>query len=275
MSGRLSGRSALIAGGARGIGRTQAVRFAEEGADLIVLDCCAGGSTTPEVSRADLAETVRQIEALGRRAFAVDVDVRDQKALDAALAQGVASLGRLDIVCTTTEIGSAGNIVELPSVVWQTMLDVHLTGVWKTCKAAIPHMLASDGVGGSIVLTGSDAGLRGTAGGGHRAAAEHGVVGLMRTLAKELAPKDIRVNTVHRSNASHDLTHDPDAIPGRREIANASLFLASDEARGITGVVLPVDVGHCRNNALPADESIGIRRQLQLSTRQLHKDGSG
>ncbi|WP_024795749.1 mycofactocin-coupled SDR family oxidoreductase [Tomitella biformata] len=272
---RLDGNAALITGAARGIGRAQAVRFAEEGADLILVDRCAAvqHSTTPGATSADLAETVRQVEALGRRAIAAVADVRDQEALDAAVARGVRELGRLDIVCATAGISSSGPADTMPAEVWQTMLDVNLTGVWKTCKAAIPHMINAD-QGGSIILVSSIAGLRGLVGVGHYTAAKHGVVGLMRSLAKELAPHRIRVNTVHPANTRTDMVQNPATmrtfVPGvaeptqaqfeaaaqtmhllpvplldPRDVANASLFLASDEARYITGATLPVDAGHC------------------------------
>lgn len=276
MSMRLAGKVALVTGGARGIGRAQAVRFAEEGADLIVVDRCAAveHSTTPGASSADLAETVGLIEGLGRKVVAIEADVRDQAAMDAALAQGVAALGRLDIVCGTAGISSAGPAVEMSEDTWQTMLDVNLTGVWKTCKAAIPHLIET-GEGGSIVLISSIAGLRGLVSVGHYAAAKTGVVGLMRSLSQELAPHSIRVNTVHPANTRTDMIVNPGTMrsfcPGvesptleqfeagtqsmhllpvpmldPRDIANACLFLASDEARYITGVTLPVDAGHCQ-----------------------------
>ncbi|WP_182347163.1 mycofactocin-coupled SDR family oxidoreductase [Tomitella gaofuii] len=274
-TGRLAGEVALITGGARGIGRAQAVRFAEEGADVIVVDRCApvDHSTTPGASPADLAETVRQVEALGRRIVAREADVRDQAGLDAAVAEGVAALGGLDIVCATAGISSAGPAVDLDEDVWQTMLDVNLTGVWKTCKAAIPHLLAT-GRGGAIVLVSSIAGLRGLVSVGHYAAAKTGVVGLMRSLAQELAEHRIRVNTVHPANTRTTMVQNEGTMrsfcPGPEhptqeqfeagtqsmhllpvpmlepvDIANASLFLASSEARYITGVTLPVDAGHC------------------------------
>lgn len=273
--GRLAGKTALITGAARGIGRAQAVRFAEEGADLILVDRCAAvaHSTTPGATSADLAETVRRIEELGRRAVPAEADVRDQGALDEAVARGVAALGGLDIVCATAGISSSGPSESMPAQVWQTMLDVNLTGVWKTCKAAIPHMIEAD-EGGSIILVSSIAGLRGLIGVGHYAAAKHGVVGLMRSLAKELAPHRIRVNTVHPANTRTDMIQNEGVmrtfVPGvaeptqaqfeaaaqtmhllpvplldPRDIANASLFLGSDEARHITGATLPVDAGHC------------------------------
>ncbi|NKY33232.1 mycofactocin-coupled SDR family oxidoreductase [Nocardia speluncae] len=275
MSARLTGKTALITGGARGIGRAQAVRFAEEGANVIVVDRCApvAHSTTPGSSSADLAETVRQVQALGRRIITFEADVRDQDALNSAVTEGTAEFGRLDILCATAGISSAGPAVELNEDTWQTMLDVNLTGVWKTCKAAIPHMLGS-GRGGSIVLISSIAGLRGLVGVGHYVAAKTGVVGLMRALAQELAESGIRVNTVHPANTRTTMIQNEGTMrsfcPGTdhptqeqfeagtasmhllpvpmlepADIANACLFLASDEARYITGVTLPVDAGHC------------------------------
>lgn len=275
MSTRLAGKTALITGGARGIGRAQAVRFAEEGANVIVVDRCAPveHSTTPGSSPADLAQTVRLVQALGRRIITFEADVRDQNALNSAVAEGVAELGHLDILCATAGISSAGPAVELAENTWQTMLDVNLTGVWKTCKAAIPHMLES-GRGGSIVLISSIAGLRGLVGVGHYVAAKTGVVGLMRALAQELAESGIRVNTVHPANTRTTMIQNEGTMrtfcPGTdhptqeqfeagtaamhllpvpmldpTDIANACLFLASDEARYITGVTLPVDAGHC------------------------------
>lgn len=275
MGARLAGKVALITGGARGIGRAQAVRFAEEGADLIVVDKCAPieHSTTPGSSRADLDETARRVESLGRRILVSEVDVRDQEALDRAVAAGVAALGHLDIICATAGISSSAPAVELTEDQWQTMLDVNLTGVWKTCKAAIPHVVDA-GNGGSIILVSSIAGLRGLVGVGHYVAAKTGVVGLMRSLAQELAESGVRVNSVHPANTRTTMIQNegtmrsfcpgvdhptqeqfeagtasmhllPTPMLDPVDIANASLFLASDEARYITGVTLPVDAGHC------------------------------
>ncbi|WP_127782979.1 mycofactocin-coupled SDR family oxidoreductase [Rhodococcus sp. X156] len=275
MSGRLAGKVALVTGAARGIGRAQAVRFAEEGADVIAVDVCAPveHATTPPATPADLAETVRLVESLGRTICAGQADVRDQQALSAAVDDGVARLGRLDVICATAGISSSGPAVEMGAEQWQTMLDVNLTGVWRTCKAGIPHVI-DGGRGGSIVLVSSIAGLRGLVSVGHYTAAKHGVVGLMRSLAQELAPHQVRVNTVHPANTRTPMIQNPGtmrtfrpdlASPTQEEfevgvqsmhllpvamlepvdIANASLFLASDEARYITGVTLPVDAGHC------------------------------
>lgn len=275
MSGRLEGKVALVTGAARGMGRAQAVRFAQEGADVIAVDVCAPveHSTTPGAAPEDLAETVRLVESLGRKICAFEVDVRDQRALDDAVAKGVEALGRLDVVCATAGISSSGPAVEMSAERWQTMLDVNLTGVWRTCKAAIPHIV-DGGRGGSIVLVSSIAGLRGLVSVGHYTAAKHGVVGLMKSLANELAPHRVRVNTIHPANTRTPMIQNPATMrtfcPGvenptqeqfeaglqsmhllpvamiePEDIANASLFLASDESRYITGVTLPVDAGHC------------------------------
>lgn len=275
MTGRLAGKTALITGAARGIGRAQALRYAEEGAAVVLVDRCAPveHSTTPGARPEDLAETVALVERAGGRALAVQADVRDQAGLDAAAARGVAEFGGLDLVCATAGISSAGPAVELSEDYWQTMIDVNLSGVWRTCKATIPHLI-DGGRGGSIVLVSSIAGLRGLVSVGHYTAAKTGVVGLMRTLASELAGHRIRVNTVHPANTRTDMIVNDGTMrsfcPGVEsptmaqfeagtasmhllpvpmlepvDIANASLFLASDEARYITGVTLPVDAGHC------------------------------
>ena len=275
MSGRLEGKVALVTGAARGMGRAQAMRFAQEGADVIAVDVCAPveHSTNPGASPGDLAETVRLVQSHGRSIRAFVADVRDQQSLDAAVAQGVDALGRLDVICATAGISSSGRAVEMGADRWQTMLDVNLTGVWRTCRAGIPHIL-DGGRGGSIVLISSIAGLRGLVSVGHYTAAKHGVVGLMKSLANELAPHNVRVNTVHPANTRTPMIQNPATMrtfcPGDdkptqerfeaatqsmhllpvpmiepEDIAAACLFLASDESRYITGVTLPVDAGHC------------------------------
>ncbi|MBF6440375.1 mycofactocin-coupled SDR family oxidoreductase [Nocardia cyriacigeorgica] len=270
--GRVSGKVALVTGAARGIGRAQAVRLAEEGADIVALDICAPVDTViiPPATPEDLAETVRAVEASGAKVITATVDVRDGAALRAATDAAVAELGGLDIVCATAGITSSAPALELSEAAWQTMLDVNLTGVWQTCKAATPHLIERGS--GSMILTSSIAGLRGLVGVAHYTAAKHGVVGLMRSLAKELAPHQVRVNSVHPTNVDTPMIQNdmvrkvfrPDRENPTREefaeaamsmnmlsipwvepidIANASLFLASDEARYITAVTLPVDAG--------------------------------
>ncbi|HEY1819027.1 MAG TPA: mycofactocin-coupled SDR family oxidoreductase [Trebonia sp.] len=274
MPGRVAGKVAFITGAARGQGRSHAIRLAQEGADIIAVDICEDvpGIPYPGATEADLAETVKQVEALDRRIVAAKADVRDYAGLKAVLDDGVAQLGRLDIVSANAGIGSAPvRAWEMDESVWQTMLDVNLTGVWHTTKAAIP-ILIEGGHGGSIILTSSAAGLQAYQNVAHYVSAKHGVVGLMRTLALELAPYLIRVNSIHPTQVDTpmiqneptyrlfrpDLEHptEADFAPASQamnalpipwvdpvDISNAVLFLASDEGRYITGVTLPVDAG--------------------------------
>jgi SDR family mycofactocin-dependent oxidoreductase len=273
MAGRLAGKVAFITGAARGQGRSHAVRLAEEGADIIAVDLCGPVETVPIQlpTREDLDETVRQVEALDRRIIAEIADVREQAALDAVVARGLAEFGRLDIVCGNAGIFTPGATWELDERTWQVMIDINLTGVWHTVKAAVPHMIEA-GNGGSIVLTSSFSGQRGIAHTSHYTAAKHGVLGLMRTLANEVGSHMIRVNSVLPCNVSTDMIlndmtyrlYRPDLENPRREdfeelaktlfilpipyvqprdISNAVLWLSSDEARYVTGVALPVDAG--------------------------------
>jgi len=271
---RLEGKVAFVTGAARGQGRSHAVRLAQEGADIIAVDIAAQIETVPFPMGTpdDLAATIEEVEALDRRIIASAVDVRDYDALKATLDAGVARLGGLDIVAANAGIVSFGRAEELTEQAWRDMIDVNLTGVWHTVKAAIPHLRAADG--GAIVITSSGAGLKGNPNLAHYVAAKHGLVGLMRTLANELAPDRVRVNTVHpgsvdtpmiQNQATYHLflpDHDAGEITRNEvapafqaasalpvpwmepvDISNAVLFLASDEARYITGVTLAVDAG--------------------------------
>ncbi|HEY2522196.1 MAG TPA: mycofactocin-coupled SDR family oxidoreductase [Streptosporangiaceae bacterium] len=275
MAGRVEGKVAFVTGAARGQGRSHAIRLAEEGADIIAIDLAAQVDSVPYAMATpdDLAQTVKEVEALDRRIVAVTADVRDYGAVKAAVDNGVAQLGRLDIVAANAGIFSFGQADVLEEQTWQDMIDVNLTGVWHAAKAAIPHLKAG-GQGGSMVLTSSTAGLMPFENMAHYTSAKHGVVGLMRVLAVELAPDFIRVNTVHPTSVNTDMIQNaatyelfaPDLAPEQRtkdvlgerfqtlnalpirwveprDISNAVLFLASDEARYITGVTLPVDAG--------------------------------
>jgi SDR family mycofactocin-dependent oxidoreductase len=274
MTGRVAGKVAFITGAARGQGRSHAIRLAQEGADIIAVDICEDvpGIPYPGPTEADLAETAKQVEALDRRIVATKADVRDYPALKAAVDDGVAQLGRLDIVSANAGIGTSPvKAWEMDDSTWQTMLDINLTGVWHAAKAAIPHLIEG-GNGGSIILTSSAAGLKAYENIAHYVSAKHGVVGLMRTLALELAPYMIRVNSIHPTQVDTDMIQNeatyrlfrPDLEHPTREdfapasqsvnalpipwvepvdISNAVLFLASDEGRYITGVTLPVDAG--------------------------------
>ncbi len=271
--GRVAGRVALITGAARGMGRTHAVRLAEEGADLVLLDLCRDVAATPYAMAgdADLRETARLVEAAGGRALTRRADVRDQAALDDAVAAGLEAFGRLDIVVPNAGVVSFGKVWELTEEQWRTAIDVLLTGVWHTVKATVPAMIDA-GRGGSIVVIGSAVGTKATQGLAHYVTAKHGLVGLARALALEVAEHSIRVNLVAPGSVRTDMASSdaivrmtrPDlvdptvddidaelranhALPIRwvepEDVSNAVLWLASDEARFITGAVVPVDAG--------------------------------
>src|SRR5690554_3057395 len=178
--GRVEGKVAFITGAARGQGRSHAVRLAEEGADIIAVDICdqVGSVPYPMATPDDLAKTVDAVEALDRRIVARQADVRSYDAVKSALEAGVAELGRVDIVSANAGISSFAPVEEMDESTWRDMIDINLTGVWNTCKAAIPHLRAAGG--GAIIITSSVAGLKGMANIGHYASAKHGVVGLMR-----------------------------------------------------------------------------------------------
>ncbi|WP_166791219.1 mycofactocin-coupled SDR family oxidoreductase [Cryobacterium sp. Hh7] len=273
--GRVEGKVAFITGAARSQGRSHALRLAQEGADIIAVDIVGSVGSVhayPMATEEDLAETVRQVEALDRRIIATQADVRDSAALKTVLADGVAQLGRLDIVSANAGIFQMSPALELDDTAWQETIDINLTGVWNTCKAALPHLIEG-GRGGSIILTSSTAGIKGLANTVHYTAAKHGVVGIMRTLANEFAQYSIRVNSVHPTTVNTIMIQNEDvwglfdpananptqdsaveafksinALPvpwvEPVDISNAVLFLASDEARFITGVTLPVDAGN-------------------------------
>jgi (+)-trans-carveol dehydrogenase len=273
MPGRVQGKVAFITGAARSQGRSHAIRLAEEGADIIAVDvpeAVPSLSAYPLASDEDLAETVKRVEALDRRIVAHKADVRDSAALKAALDDGVAQLGRLDIVVANAGIYQVAPALELDDAAWQETIGINLTGVWHTVKASLPHLI--DSGGGSIILTSSVLGLRGGANSVHYSTAKHGVVGIMRSVASEFAQHRVRVNSVHPTLVNTIMIQneqvwglfEPDNPHPTREsatpvfqtinalpvpwvepvdISNAVLFLASDEARYITGVTLPVDAG--------------------------------
>jgi SDR family mycofactocin-dependent oxidoreductase len=270
--GKLEGKVAFITGAARGQGRSHAVRLAQEGADIIAVDICRQIDSVayPMATPADLAETVKEVEALDRRIYAAEADVRDEAGLRAAFEAGVASVGPVDIVLANA--GIAPQSMQEEHDAWQDVIDVNLTGVFNTVEIAIPSMIER-GQGGAIVLTSSTAGIRGFSGGSRGGlgytAAKHGVVGLMRSYANTLAPHRIRVNTVHPTGVrtpmvvndimQEFLTADPtlggalaNPLPVDMvepvDVSNAILWLVSDDARYVTGVMLPVDAGFTNKN---------------------------
>ncbi len=275
MAGRVEGKVAFITGAARGQGRSHAVRLAQEGADIIAVDICRKVSSNSEIPPStpdDLVETADLVKGLNRRVVTAEVDVRDYDALKAAVDSGVEQLGRLDIICANAGIGNGGQTLDKTREDdWQAMIDVNLSGVWKTVKAGVPHLI-SRGEGGSIILTSSVGGLKAYPHTGHYIAAKHGVVGLMRTFAVELGQHFIRVNSVHPTNVNTPMFMNDGTMklfrpdldnPGPDDlkvaaqfmhvlpigwvepvdISNAVLFLASDESRYITGLPLTVDAG--------------------------------
>ena len=265
--GKLDGKVAFITGAARGQGRSHAIRLAEEGADIIAVDICRQIGTVPYpmATPEDLAETVKEVEAVGRRAVGQQADVRDEAGLKAAFDAGVAELGPVSIVLANA--GIAPMSLHETHDAWQDVIDVNLTGAFNTVETAAPSMI-QHGRGGAIVLTSSTAGINGiggpTRGGLGYTAAKHGMVGLMRSYANNLAPHRIRVNSVHPTGVrtpmvvnetmQEFLALDPslsdamaNALPVDMvepvDISNAIVWLVSDDARYVTGVTLPVDAG--------------------------------
>jgi SDR family mycofactocin-dependent oxidoreductase len=277
MSNRLEGKVAVITGAARGQGRAHAVRFAQEGADVIALDICRQIESNPYplATPEDLAETRRQVEELGRRIVTHQVDVRDRSGLRDAVDAGAAELGRLDIVVANAGIlPMAMGEPEVSDFV--DAADVDLVGVMNTVSVALPHL--PDGA--SIIVTGSTAGLvpgaadnpiMGPGGAGY-GWAKRTIVSYVEELALHLAPRLIRINAMHPSNCNTHLLQNeglyrlfrPDLEEPTREdaelaftffqampipyvepedVAELALFLASDESRFITGQQIGVDGG--------------------------------
>jgi SDR family mycofactocin-dependent oxidoreductase len=272
----LEGKVAFVTGAARGMGRNHAVRLAERGVDLIALDVnrSIGSVPYPGSTPEDLAETVALVEGLGRRIVAREADVRDVAAVRAIVDEGVAELGRLDIVIPNAGIASVAAAGDMTPEAWDDMIGINLTGAWNAFSAALPHVRAA-GRGGSVVFIGSTAAHRPVPNLTHYVAAKHGVIGMTKTLALELGPENIRVNAVsptnvdtpmvqnefimklfmpdleHPSRADAELPDSPyrqaNVIPipwiDADDVTNVLLFLVSDEARYITGIAIPVDAG--------------------------------
>jgi SDR family mycofactocin-dependent oxidoreductase len=265
----MDGKVVMITGAARGQGRSHALRLAEEGADIIALDICDHIDSVPfSMGTADdLAETVKLVENLDRRIVARPADVRDSAQVRAVLDEGLSEFGHVDVLCANAGIASMGITWELSDEQWQDVIDVNLTGVWRTIKAVLPTMI-EQGTGGSIVITSSMAGIMGLGGIAHYTASKHGVIGLMRALVNELTGQRIRVNCVNPTTVNTDMIQNDafeqfcQAAAGAGtaqlfqslhtipipwvepiDISNAVLFLASDESRYVTGLNLWVDAG--------------------------------
>lgn len=272
--GKLDGKVALITGGARGQGRSHALVFAREGARVVVCDVARQESSPtvpyPLATEDELKETKRLVEESGGECLALQSDVRDGARMREVASEAIREFGRIDILVANAGIESFGAGWELTEDEWDEMIAVNLTGVWKSCRAVMPHMLENES--GVILITSSIAGLKGLGNQAHYCAAKHGVVGLMRSLAIELAPHGIRVNTVHPSSVDTPIIKNQamytlfsggredatleEVTPAFRDlnlmdtpwmqpedISNAMLWLASDDARYVTGTTFTVDAG--------------------------------
>lgn len=271
-SGKLAGRTAFITGGARGQGRSHALTLAREGADIAVCDIVADIPTVPYplAKPSDLEETVRQVEALGRRCVAVKADVRETAQIDGAVQAAIEAFGHLDILLCNAGVCGFGAFWEITDAMWDDMIATDLSGVFKTMRAVVPHMIEQGY--GRIVATSSMGGRMGNPNLAHYVAAKWGVIGLVKTLALEVAKLGITVNAVCPAAVDTDMVHNealyglfaPDLdhptkeevaprymglnqIPvpwmAPQEISNAILFLVSDDARYVSGTTLDVCCG--------------------------------
>ena len=265
--GQIEGRVAFITGAARGQGRNHAVRLAREGADIIAVDICgpvSSDSGYPAANAEDLELTKKLVEAEGRSILVAEADVRDSVALRAVVDEGVARFGRLDIVIANAGICNWSRFWEMPDEQWDTLIDINLTGVWKTLKAAVPAMIEA-GNGGSIINVSSVAGLKALPGQIHYSAAKHGIVGLTNSAAIELGEFRIRVNSIHPYGVDTPMGTDPNSLKMLKkhpryfasfasiltdhplaetdDVSDAVLWLASDASRTVTGTQLALDMG--------------------------------
>ncbi len=270
----MQGKVALISGAARGQGSSHALRMAAAGADLVLFDICRDVSSVPYslASAADLADTAAAARALGVRVVAREGDARSSAFMADLVAEAEISFGRLDVICANAGIASLAPVAELTDEMWDDMIGINLTGAFKTVRAALPLMRRS-GEGGCIVFTTSTAATSASPNLGHYCSSKHGVTGLMRVLAKELASEGIRVNAVLPTSVNTAMIHNQatyarfaDRFDGRvsvhevapvfqslnllpvpwvepADVTDAVMWLISDGARMITGVQLPVDAG--------------------------------
>jgi len=272
----LEGRVALVTGAARGQGRAHALRLANDGADIIATDICGPISdsvTYPSATSEELAETVHDVEASGRKILAREVDVRDLAAQQQVVAEGIERFGRLDVLVVNAGVLSWGRLFEMTEEQWDTVIEVNLSGAWKTVRAAVPAMIEA-GNGGSIIMVSSVAGLKATPGNGHYSASKHGMVGITNALALEVGEFGIRANSIHpysidtpmierdamteiftkHPNFLHSFAPMPLQPPSRlaagladqgfmapEDVSDVVAWLASDESKYISGSQLAID----------------------------------
>jgi len=271
--GKLDGKVAVITGGARGQGASHARTLASQGATIVIGDACRSFSHVPYRGSGpdDLAKTVEAVEELDQRCVGLEVDVSTANGAAALVDAAINEFGKIDILVVNHGIFAGGVPTwELDEAEWDEQINVNLKGVWLTCKQAVPHMIEAGS--GSVICTASMAGLKGFTGFTHYVAAKHGVIGVVRALANEVAQFGIRVNAICPTAVNTDMMNnqwayslfaggDPaatreqmlqgtagmNALPvplvEPEDISNMVLFLASDESRYITGLVHPVDAG--------------------------------
>lgn len=273
MMGLLDGKVALVTGAARGQGRAHAITCAREGADVIALDIDKQLDSVPYPlgTADDLALTAKLVEEHGAGVLTVAADVRDQRALDDAVARGLSEFGHIDILIANAGIWTRSPFWELSEQQWEETIGVNMSGVWRCAKAVAPHMIERQT--GSIVITSSANGLEPGMNYAHYTASKHGVIGLMKTIALELAPHGIRCNAIcpgaiDTPMVDHQAVYDMfagheggtraelvgggyhfHALKGTglldpQALADAALYLNSTLASAVTGVTLPVDGGH-------------------------------
>jgi len=296
---RFRGKVALISGAARGQGRSHAVAMAREGADIVIIDICepiAGAEPYESATEADLKETVRVVQDTGRRCLGVTGDARDADAVEAVTARAIEEFGRLDVLIVNHGIVMNRTWEQMTHDMWDTMIGINLTAAWRLSKAAIPYMIRQRS--GSIIYTSSVAALTPYAALAGYSAAKAGLLGLMRSLAAELAPHLIRVNAVMPGNVGTPMLLNPGVaamFAGREgatiedmklpaqstmllpvpwlepeDITHGVLYLASDQARYVTGIALPIDGGTlCQPPGVPpiaAERIAELESQLAQAT---------
>jgi SDR family mycofactocin-dependent oxidoreductase len=262
----LEGKVAVISGAGKGQGRNHALTLAREGADIIAIDVCrpSGSPRYVFATPDELEETARQVKATGRRVVALQADVRDRNGLQAAVDEGVSQLGRLDIAVANAGISTMDQWAEVDEESWADTIDINLTGVWHLFRAATPHLIAAGG--GAMVATSSTAGLKGLPFYVSYTASKHGVVGIVRSMAVELAKHKIRVNSIHPTGMDTDMMKNlggmeamfemepalaplfqnllPTQLIEMDDVSRAIVYLVGETGRFITGVQLPVDAGY-------------------------------
>lgn len=276
--GRLSGKVALITGGARGQGRSHAVTFAREGADIITCDLVSQVATVPYPMSVpdDLNETVKLVEEQDRRCVAMQADVRDTAQLQAVVERGIAEFGKIDILVANAGIVAPVPLLDITDDGWSDMIDIDLTGVFKSIRAVAPHMVERRS--GRIIATASIVGRIGASGLSHYAAAKWGVIGLVKSAALEFGPYGVTVNAVCPTNVDTPMIQNPamyalfapgvqnptrdDVTPGfsslnalpvpwvqAQDISEGMLYLAAESGRYVTGETLTIAAGWNANNA--------------------------